>query len=1266
MRGISIAIDRGGTFTDVWADIPGKGEVVLKLLSVDPNNYQDAPIEGIRRILSIFYGKELSREQPLPKQDIESIRMGTTVATNALLERKGSRHALMVTKGYGDILEIGDQSRPRLFDLNISKPELLYDTVVEVDERITLETFDEDIDGQIVPQESKDVIKSKITEDYVRILAPLDIKGVTRQLEQLRSQDYDTLAVCMVHSYLFHDHELKIREIAEKVGFKHVSLSCLVGANMIKMVPRCSSASADAYLTPIIKKYIEGFASGFEDGNLNGVSCEFMQSDGGLVSYDTFSGLKGILSGPAGGVVGYAKTCYNGEQAVIGFDMGGTSTDVSRFGGRLEHVFETTTAGVTIQSPQLDINTVASGGGSICFWENGLFRVGPESASAHPGPACYRKGGPLTVTDCNLYLGRIVPEYFPSIFGPNENEPLDSNASEMLLLKVSEAVMRDTGNKMTPREIALGFLEVANESMGRPIRALTEARGFEIGTHILSSFGGAGGQHACDIATNLGISRIVIHKYSSILSAYGMSLAEIVQEQQEPCSVIYSEEKLDSYLQQKINACKEKAFDSLSSQNVDAGGIRYECYLNMRYKGTDTSIMVLEPSDRNYRKAFEEQHKREFTFIFEDGRDILVDDVRVRAVCVAEDKSLADKYTTEIKQDFHVLQEEPRMQKLVTFHNYGTLDTAVYEIGKLSSGMIVKGPSILIDNSQTIVIVPGAEARILSNHIVIDIKKPSSLTSKPESMVVDPIRLSVFGHRFMSIAEQMGRTLQKISVSLNMKERYDFSCAIFGPDGELVANAPHVPVHLGSMRYAVKYQHELLKGKMKPGDIMVSNHPEAGGTHLPDITVITPVFDEDNTLVFYTASRGHHTDIGGLGGTSFPPDSTELWQEGAAVHSFKLVSEGVFDEKGIVEILKKPGEYPGCSPSRRINDNLSDLKAQIAANNKGKLLIQALVKEYSKSEVHFYMKAIQENAEIAVRSYLKEAVKKLGTDTLYSSDSMDNSSEIQLKITINGSDGRAKFDFTGTSPEIYGNTNAPPAITYSAIIYSMRLLVGQDIPLNQGCLSPIDVIIPKGSFLNPSDGPAVCAGNTHTSQRLVDVILRPFDVVAASQGCMNCLGFFGRGGGDPNGFAYVYGETTCGGAGAGPGFVGASAVHVHMTNTKCTDVEVLERKFPVILREFSIRKDSGGKGKWKGGCGVTKDYECVLPLHFSIISERRVTRPYGKRGGESGQRGENLWIKTTENGQRTINVGPKAMVSLGVGDRFIVKTPGGGAWGAME
>ncbi|PLB43363.1 hypothetical protein P170DRAFT_459786 [Aspergillus steynii IBT 23096] len=1277
-EGIKIAIDRGGTFTDVWASFPGQQDVVLKLLSVDPSNYDDAPTEGIRRILSHFYGKELPRGSPLPKTDIEFIRMGTTVATNALLERKGTKHAFLVTKGFRDLLNIGYQSRPRLFDLNIVKPEVLYTEVREVDARVTIEGFDEDVDGLFrSEQEIPGALTRGTSGDMVRILTPLDEQKVRQTLKDLRVKGIDTLAVCLTHSHVYPEHEKRIYELATEEGFTHVSLSSAVAANMIKMVPRGSSASADAYLTPEIKKYISGFAKGFEGGILNGVRCDFMQSDGGLVSHNSFSGLRGILSGPAGGVVGYANTSYDKQNKIpiVGFDMGGTSTDVSRYGGQLEHVFESVTAGVTIQSPQLDINTVAAGGGSILYWRNGLFAVGPESASSHPGPACYRKGGPLTVTDVNLFLGRLLPDFFPKIFGKNEDEPLDSEIVREKFTSLTTEINAETGRSLSPQEVACGFLDVANEAMCRPIRALTEGKGYDIGSHNLSVFGGAGGQHACDVARKLGISTVIIHKYSSILSAYGMALADVVQEAQEPVNETYTEASL-KILNGRLSLLQTKVHQKLVEQGIHSNSISYQSYLNMRYQGTETSIMVLKPEDGDFKEEFKKAHLREFAFLFPDERPIFVDDVRVRGIGASGGLGSEGLQLDAEMKNTHFAPVSTQIAERTTkiyFQGQGICATPVFLLQNLTPSVIVTGPAVIIDQTQTLVITPDAEAKILQSHVVIDVKSGASAKLK-DPTVVDHIQLSVFGHRFMSIAEQMGRALQKTSVSLNIKERLDFSCALFGPDGGLVANAPHVPVHLGSMSYAVKFQHDLHKGNLTPGDVLVSNHPEAGGTHLPDITVITPVFEKSGKEVaFYVASRGHHTDIGGLGGTSMPPNSTELWQEGAAIRSFKLVHAENFDDKGITEILLSPGQYPGCSGSRHVADNISDLKAQVAANHKGMTLVQALIKEYSLPVVQLYMGAIQSNAELAVRAYLRSTCSKFGSH-LTAEDQMDNGSLIKLSITI-APDGSATFDFTGTGCELLSNINAPPAITHSAIIYTMRLLIGTDIPLNQGCLAPIDVILPKGTFLNPSAGPAVCAGNTQTSQRIVDVILRAFRAAAASHGCMNCLGFFGEGGRDKDGqklsgYAYAFGETICGGSGATEISPGASGVHTHMTNTRITDPESLEKRYPVILREFAIRPGTGGKGLHDGGDGVVRDIECRAPLSFSVITERRSIPPYGINGGQPGERGANYWVRRVKIGEkeewRWVNMGSKNMVRMETGDRCVIHTPGGGGWGQAE
>ncbi|KAF2032133.1 hypothetical protein EK21DRAFT_61571, partial [Setomelanomma holmii] len=781
--------------------------------------------------------------------------------------------------------------------------------------------------------------------------------------------------------------------------------------------------------------------------------------------------------------------------------------------------------------------------------------------------------------------------------------------------------------------------------------------------HHLSCFGGAGGQYACEIASKLGIDTIVIHKYSSILSGYGMALTDVVQEAQRPHSQTYSPAAQDTY-RYIFQVLKDQVEVGVKQQGITKSKIEFEYCLNMRYHGTETSIMILTEPDGDFKSKFLKRHMQEFNFNFPADRPILIDDVRVRAIGKSEaTATAADQMSHELKSlEFTDYVLKPSTTKNVFFRGHGSQQTPVHILDALSPGSFISGPAIILDSTQTFVVVPEATAKVLTAHVVIDIKSTSKQILS--DTVVDPASLSVFGHRFMSIAEQMGRALQNTAVSLNIKERLDFSCAIFGPDAGLVANAPHVPVHLGSMSYAVKYQHELRKGNLMPGDVLVSNHPEAGGTHLPEITTITPVFDDNGqNVLFYVASRGHHTDIGGLGGTSMPPNSTELWQEGAAIKSFRLIRDGCFDEEGITKILLEPGSYPGCNGSRRLGDNISDLKAQVAANNKGLSLVQALMKEYSQRVVQLYMAAIQQNAEVAVRAFLKQTLRACG-HTLCSEDTMDNGSILRLRVTIQ-EDGSAIFDFTGTSCELYGNMNATPAITLPALLYSLRLLIGLEVPMNQGCLAPTKIVLPEGCFLNPSAGPAVCAGNTNTSQRVVDVMLKAFEVAGASQGCMNCLGFFGEGGVDKDekklaGHAFALGETIGGGCGATAVAHGASGVHSHMTNTRITDPESLEKRYPVILREFSIRKGSNQLFYFD-------NMECRAPLKFSVITERRVTEPYGIKGGENGARGANYWVKRRDDGsERWINLGPKDMVAMDTGDRCVMYTPGGGGYGAAE
>ncbi|GAV47860.1 hypothetical protein ZYGR_0I01560 [Zygosaccharomyces rouxii] len=1274
---IRIAIDRGGTFTDCIGN-PGTGkqedDVIIKLLSTDPKNYPDAPLEGIRRLLEIFTGQEIPRGKPLDISGVSSIRMGTTLATNCALERNGEPCAFITTKGFKDVMIIGNQSRPDIFDLNIRRPKPLYDMVAEIDERVTLEDFSEDpINHKSVASATKNTVLGTSGE-VVRILKVPDVTEVTTTLKNIYDKGIRSIAVAFLHSYTFPEHEKLIGRIAQDIGFKHVSLSSQVSP-MIKHLPRSHSAVADAYLTPVIKKYLESIQSGLI--NDENTTIQFMQSDGGLVEGHRFSGLKSILSGPAGGVVGYSNTCYNHKNDIplIGFDMGGTSTDVSRFGdAKLEHVFETTTAGIVIQSPQLNISTVAAGGSSRLFWENGLFRVGPDSATADPGPAAYRKGGPLTITDANLLLGRLVPEFFPKIFGPNEDESLDLEATAKKFDELTEIINKDMSTQMSRDEVAFGFLKVANESMARPIRAITENKGHLVSKHRLVTFGGAGGQHAVAVAESLGIKEVLAHRYSSILSAYGIFLADVVEENQEACFMSLNNDENIRSVKSKLAQLEVKSKEALIAQGFDGSHIVYEKYLNLRYEGTETSLMILEENENwNFEQWFADSHKREFGFAFSD-KNIIVDDVRVRAVGkshVRKEESVDDQLQKYAPGEV-VASKEASLFKDVYFEN-SWVKTPVFRIDEMAYGTVVKGPAILADGTQTNIIPGNSIAHILKSHIFIKVLGKSGSGSLNESEFrLDPVMLSIFSHRFMDIAEQMGMQLQKTSTSTNVKERLDFSCALFDPEGNLVANAPHLPVHLGSMSTCISAQAKLWRGKLKDGDVIVSNHPEIGGTHLPDITVISPAFSETGELIFYVASRAHHADIGGILPGSVPPNSKELYEEGAAIYSELIVREGVFQEELITKLLlEEPAKYPGCSGARRISDNISDLKAQIAANNKGIQLISKMIDESGLNVIVKYMKAIQENASQTIKKMLKQLTQHFGKTHFIGDDLMDDGTLIKLKISLDIEKEEYVFDFEGTSPQVYGNLNAPEAITNSAILYCLRCLVGEDIPLNQGCLKPLTIKIPKGSILSPINGIAVVGGNVLTSQRVTDVVLKTFHVMADSQG--DCNNFtFGTGGRDPNtgivskGFGYY--ETICGGHGAGedswrgPGWNGTSAVHTNMTNTRITDSEIFERRYPVILREFSVRNGSGGQGKYFGGNGALRDIEFRQPVEASILSERRVIAPRGINGGADGERGLNLWIR--DDGKNLINIGSKNSVKVKPGDRIIIMTPGGGGCGA--
>ncbi len=1250
LNGFRFSIDRGGTFTDVYAEVPGEpGFRIVKLLSEDPDNYEDAPREGIRRILEEVLGHPVSPDQ-VDEECIDWIRMGTTVATNALLERKGAPCALLVTRGFGDILRIGYQERPDLFDLEIRRPEILHREVVEVDERIRLLGPDEEHDpGGVV---------RGVTGERFLVLRPLDRAALRADLEKILARGITSVAIVFMHGHAWPGHEQAAGRLAREMGFTQVSLSSEV-MPMTRIVARGDTTLVDAYLNPHIRAYLAGFRQRFR-GRLRQTSLLFMQSDGGLTDAGRFSGSRAILSGPAGGVVGYASTAFDplDGRPVIGFDMGGTSTDVSRFAGDYELRMENETAGVRIQAPQLDIRTVAAGGGSRLFFANNMFVVGPDSAGAHPGPVCYRKNGHLAITDANLVLGRIQADFFPRIFGPSEDQPLDREAAWQAMADLTErinAAYRAKGlPPFTVEEVAQGFIDVANEVMVRPIREISVQRGFDIKEHVLATFGGAGPQHCCGIARKLGIRKIFIHRFSGILSAYGIGRADVVSERQQPASLVLTPDAMQQ-VHATLDRLAEQTRQELREQGFAEAAITTQRFLNLRYQGTDTPLMIAQPHDHDFAGAFCRAYQREFGFSLQ-GRDILVQDLRVRS------RGRTNGLRRHRPPD---TAEDPRAALLGTRPCY--LDghwhkTPVYRLEALPPAHAIAGPAILVQDTTTILVEPRCTARITKYG---DVK----ITVEPEHAApaattrVDPVQLAIFSNLFMSIAEQMGRMLEKTAISTNIKERRDFSCALFSASGELVANAPHVPIHLGSMGEAVRAQIRLRGSDIRPGDVLLSNHPAAGGSHLPDMTVITPVFREEQ-IIFWLASRGHHADIGGISPGSMPPNSKTLAEEGACIESCKLVRDGVFQEETVRSLLLAPGRTrpgpgrPQSSGSRRLADNLSDLRAQVAANTKGVELVLEMVERYGLEVVQAYMRHVQEAAEEAVRSSLVRLSQERGlaeVDTLRARDFMDDGTEIRLALTIDRGRRSAVFDFSGTGPETWGNCNAPRAVTRSAVLYCLRCLISSDLPLNDGCLRPVRIRIPEGSLLAPSPRAAVVGGNVLTSQRIVDVVLRAFGMAAASQGCMNNLTFGSA--------TFGYYETIGGGAGAGPTWHGQSGVHTHMTNTRITDPEVLEQRFPVLLREFSIRRGSGGAGQYRGGDGLVREIEFLEPLQVSILSERRVFAPYGLAGGRPGARGRNTFIFADG---RRISLGAKNEIQARPGDRIRIETPGGGGFGPVS
>ncbi|GAB4354685.1 MAG: hydantoinase B/oxoprolinase family protein [Kiloniellaceae bacterium] len=1195
-------IDRGGTFTDVVARRPDGVLVTHKLLSENPEQYRDAAVHGIRALLG------LKKDEPLPPGTVDAVKMGTTVATNALLERKGDRTLFVTTEGFGDVLRIGYQNRPRLFDRHIVLPEMLYERSVEVPERVSAE-------GEIV--------------------TPLDEDAARRGLKAAYDDGIRAVAIAFMHGYRFPDHEKKVAAIAREIGFTQVSVSHEVSP-LMKLVSRGDTTVVDAYLSPILRRYVDQVAGQLDADANSGPRLMFMQSNGGLTDARLFQGKDAILSGPAGGVVGMVRTAaMGGFKKLIGFDMGGTSTDVSHYDGEYERTFDTLVAGVRMRAPMMHIHTVAAGGGSILHFDGARFRVGPDSAGAYPGPACYRNGGPLAVTDCNVMLGKIQPEQFPQVFGPNADQPLDAQVVRDKFAALAQEIAEATGKPLqSPEEVAEGFLRIAVENMANAIKKISVQRGYDVTEYTLNCFGGAGGQHACLVADALGMTRVFLHPFAGVLSAYGMGLADVRALRERQVEVPFGEGALPA-MEAAYAELAEEAKQEVLAQGVDRARIETVKKAQLRYEGTDSPLPVDFDTPEAMQQAFEAAHKQRFGFIAVE-RKLVVEAVAVEVIGHTEE--VADP---EREVDPNATEAEP-LTRVEMVTGGARRDTPLYDRDALLPGQKVDGPAIIREATATTVVEPGWQAALTRRgHLVL-----TRVVPRPKTEAVgteaDPVMLEVFNNLYMSIAEQMGATLANTAYSVNIKERLDFSCAIFDPDGNLVANAPHMPVHLGSMGESIKTVIRENKGSMKPGNVYALNAPYNGGTHLPDVTVITPVFDDaGKELLFYVGSRGHHADIGGRTPGSSPPDSTRIEEEGVLIDNFLLVEEGRFREEETLELLTS-GRYPCRNPQQ----NLADLAAQIAANETGVQEVRKMVAHFGLDVVQAYMRHVQDNAEESVRRVLD--VLKDGQFSY----PLDNGSKIEVKITVDKEKREALIDFTGTSPQDKGNYNAPTAVCKAAVLYVFRTLVEDEIPLNEGCLKPLKLKIPERSMISPEYPAAVIAGNTEVSQCITDALYGALGVLASAQGTMN---------------NFVYGndryqnyETICGGTGAGPYHDGTSAVHSHMTNTRMTDPEVLEWRFPVRLEAFRIRHGSGGKGKHRGGDGVVRQMRFLEPMTATILSLHRTTDPYGLAGGEPGQRGRNTVIRA--DGTRESLKGSDE-TQMNAGDVMLIETPGGGGYG---
>jgi 5-oxoprolinase (ATP-hydrolysing) len=1191
MAGWQFWIDRGGTFTDVVARAPDGRLSNAKLLSENPEHYSDAAIAGIRSIL------DLAADEPLPDDKIEAVKMGTTVATNALLERKGARTLLIVDRGFADLLKIGDQTRPRLFDLDIRLPTPLYEEVDEVGGRI-------DAAG--------------------RTIIGLDDAATRAILAARHEQGYEAVAIALTHGWAFPDTEQRIAALAREVGFEQVSASHAVSA-LAGLVARGRTTVVDAYLTPVLRRYLEQVA-----GALGEVPLQFMQSNGGLVAAGRFQGKDAVLSGPAGGVIAAARTAEAaGFPRVIGFDMGGTSTDVALYAGRFERVFDAKIAGVEMRVPMMAIETVAAGGGSILHFDGSRYRVGPDSAGANPGPACYRRGGPLTVTDANLLVGKIQPDYFPRIFGPHGDAPLDRHVVEARFGELTAQIAETTGRPQTPRGLAEGFLAVAVANMADAIKRVALEKGEDVSSFALQCFGGAAGQHACRVAETLGMRTVLIHPLAGVLSAFGMGIADRIVMRQQSVERLFDAETVAL-----IDALAVKLGDAAAAELEEAGVCR-TANVYLRYAGTDVALPVALGEEAAMREQFETAHRARYGFADRD-RALMAESVVVEATLSGEPVVLPMIPARE------GAPPEP-VQTVPLWTGGAEYAAPVHRRDMLRPGDQIDGPALIRETIATTVVEPGWRLEVGGQGELVLCHICAAPRAAHDPAVADPVQLELFNTQFMGIAERMGVVLRNTSSSVNMKERLDFSCALFDARGHLIANAPHVPVHLGAMGESVRTVIAARGKTLRPGDAIALNNPFNGGTHLPDITVISPVFDAaGETIRFFVANRGHHADIGGLTPGSTPPNSRTLEEEGVVIDDFLLVDAGTLREDAFRALLTQ-AHFPARSP----DVNLADIKAQLAADKTGVGELGTMVEARGWPMVEAYMGHVMANAEESIRRVIDRL-----SDGAFEYP-MDDGTPLRVTVSIDREARTATIDFTGTGPASPGNFNAPPAVTRAAVLYVFRCLVGEDLPLNEGCLAPLTIRVPEGTFLSPPPGSAVVAGNTEVSQAVCNALFGALGASAASQGTMNNF-LFGNA-------RHQYYETICGGAGAGPGFDGASAVHTHMTNTRITDPEILEMRYPVHLDRFAVRRSSGGAGTHRGGDGAERVIVALEPLTATIVASRRTVPPFGLEGGSAGAVGRQ-YVERQDGRQESLLGCDQA--ELEDGDRFVIQTPGGGGFGS--